>query len=172
MTWRSLLPALMGGVAVLVLLARVAGTVVTHLEQRGFALAHQCLPDGGSFAWLGMHLAVVRTSPDCPAGTVALGGRPDDVAAVIAAIALPVLVSHLLGGFAGVGLAAYLSRAFERCVGLMRALWSLVRGTADRPILLIGERRSVIIRRGQPMPRRLALALAPVRRGPPVVLAF
>lgn len=172
MTWRSLLPALMGGVAVLVLLARVAGTVVTHLEQRGFALAHQCLPDGGSFAWLGMHLAVVRTSADCPAGTVALGGRPDDVAAVIAAIALPVLVWHLLGGFAGVGLAAYLSRAFARWAGLVRSLWSLIRGVAERQVVLIGGRQRLISRGGQSVPRHLALALAPVRRGPPVVLAF
>lgn len=172
MTWRSVLPALMGGVAVLVLLARVAGAVVTHLEQRGFALAHQCLPDGGSFAWLGMHLAVVRTSPSCPAGTVALGGRPDDVAAVIAAIALPVLVSHLFGGFVGMGLAAYLSRVFARCAGLVRSLWVLVRSAADLPAISFEVRKSVLSRGGRPMPRRLALALAPVRRGPPVALVF
>lgn len=154
----------------MVLFARVLGVVVTQLEQRGFALLHQCVPDGGALSWLGMHLAVVRTSVECPAGTLALGGQPDGVAAVVAAITLPVLLLHFGGGFAGMGLVAHLRKSLARCVHLGRRLRFAVLTVVGLPVapdVSPALPRTEVAR----MPRRLALALVPVRRGPPLVCA-
>lgn len=168
---RTVLPLIATAGIGLILFARVLGALVTSLEQRGFALLHQCVPDGGAASWLGVHLAVVRTSPDCPTGSLALGGQPDGVAAVIAAVTLPVLLLHLGGGFAGFSILAHLQGSMVRCVRLVRRL----RFSALVAVVLPGfpdvQQPAVLERSDAVMPRRIALVLAPVRRGPPAACA-
>ncbi len=163
---RTALPLLAGlGIAVIIV-ARLLGAAISLLEHRGFALLHQCVPDAGAFGWMGVHLAVVRTSNECPAGTLALGGEPDGVAAVLAAVTLPVLLLHLGGGFAGLGLFSALRRVMTRCSQLGRLLRFATLTTASLPVAPKLQ-PSQLDSHLAALPRRLALILAPVRRGPP-----
>lgn len=165
---RTVLPVIASAVIALVLFARVFGALVTALEQRGFALLHQCVPDG-AVSGLGLHLAVVRTSADCPAGTLALGGKPDDVAAVVAAITLPVLLLHIGGGFAGFSVLAHLQRSMVRCARLARVLRFSALTAVGLPVVPDLRQPAIPDRDAAVMPPRIALVLAPVRRGPPAV---
>lgn len=135
------------------------------LGERGIALVHHCVAGTGSFAWWGTRLAMVRHSETCPEGTLALGGAPDDVAGVIAAVALPVVVLHGLAGLGGLGAWRYLARCFRQLARLVRPRLALRRSRA-----LVAVRREPGWRDavGLPAVRTLLLACAQVRRGPPL----
>jgi hypothetical protein len=146
----------------------VAGTLVL-LADRGFSIVHQCVPTPGGWGALGVHLALLRESPDCPVGTAALGGDPTRVVTVVGVLALPVLLAHLALLLAGCGLAAAALKV------------------RDRLAAVLGPRRLVALLCAPPTPLRAAcdqvvgtqtlvlrhLALAAVRslRGPPTALA-
>lgn len=135
------------------------------LGERGIALVHHCVAGTGTFAWWGTRLAMVRHSDTCPEGSLALGGAPDDVAGVIAAVALPVVVLHALVGLGGLGAWRYLARCFRQLALLVRPR------LAVRPArVLVAVRREPRWRDavGLPVGRSLLLACAQVRRGPPL----
>lgn len=157
----------------LVLGAVLAGAVALlaglgALGERGIALVHHCVAGTGSFAWWGTRLAMVRHSDSCPEGTLALGGAPDDVAGVIAAVALPVVVLHGLAALGGLGAGRYLARCFRQLALLVRP-----RLPGRPPRGLVAVRREPRWRAavGLPAVRTLLLASAQGRRGPPLVAA-
>ena len=154
-------------------LVAFAGPLLTGaraLGSFGMTVAHQCVPGQGPLAWLGMHLALVRDSYDCPAQTLALGGSPDDVGLVIVTIALPVLVVHALGVALGVRGFSVLARGFARCGQLLRGPFAAL-GSALRMRgagLIVQDVRTVIAPLVGLRPRLRALVMAPALRGPPL----
>lgn len=136
---------------------------------RSIAVLHACVPDGGPLGWMGIHLALVRSSAQCPAQTLALGGEPGQVAVVLATVALPVVVLHVAGLFAAAGALAALGRGISRAGALVRAR---VRAVLTGPVLVAagGARRAAVL--AQPRVRdgkHEALARVPARRGPPAL---
>src|SRR5690606_41414024 len=75
----------------LLLIALVAA-VVTHLADRGYAVVHQCVTVPGAWGVAGIHLALVRATPECPSGT-ALAADPAAMVTVAGALALPAVVA-------------------------------------------------------------------------------
>lgn len=100
LSWRMLVLAVaaLSAVGVTSQLTRLAGLVV-----------HQCVPDAG-LGWLGMRLALLRVDPVCPNGSLAVGGDQRQVLAVVFAVAVPVLIGHLVVGCLGIGAIAHLRR--------------------------------------------------------------
>lgn len=157
----------------LVLGAVVAGAVTLlaglgALGERGIALVHHCVAGTGSFAWWGTRLAMVRHSDTCPEGTLALGGAPDDVAGVIAAVALPVVVLHGLAGLGALGVWRHLARCFRQLARLVRPTLTLRPARALVAVRPEPRWRDAV---GLPVVRTLLLAGAQGRRGPPLVAA-
>lgn len=142
--------------------------VVGALGERGIALVHHCVAGGGSFAWWGTRLAMVRHSDVCPEGTLALGGAPDDVAGVIAAVTVPLLVLHAVLGLGGLGVGHHLARCFRQLARLVRPLGS---PRAAAPLLAVRREAPQHDVVGLPVVRSLLLASAQVRRGPPLATA-
>ena len=153
----------------------MAGPVVLGaraLSALGVAFAHQCVPGQGPFAWLGMRMALVRSSYDCPEQMVALGGAPEDVGLVIATIALPILLLHGAGFVVGVGLVSASLRWFGRCAQLAGGrLGSLVRALIGHPsdarVQVPADISALTTGWARPAPRLRALVMAPALRGPP-----
>lgn len=142
--------------------------VVGALGERGIAVVHHCVAGGGSFAWWGTRLAMVRHSDVCPEGTLALGGAPDDVAGVIAAVTVPLLLLHAGLGLGGLGVGRHLGRCFRQVARLVRPVVSARPMLPVLPIRREAPRYEVI---GLPPVRSLLLASAQVRRGPPLAVA-
>ena len=162
----------MGGAMAVVLMVGPVILGSRALSAMGVALAHQCVPGQGPFAWLGMRMALVRASYDCPEQMVALGGAPEDVGLVIATIALPILLLHGVGFVVGVGLASASSRWFGRCAQLaVGRLSSLVRALIGNPsdvcVRAPADISALTTGRARPAPRLRALVMAPALRGPP-----
>ncbi len=70
------------------LLLTLLAALVTHLADRGYAVVHQCVTVPGAWGVAGIHLALVRSTPECPSGT-ALGADPAAMVTVVGALALP-----------------------------------------------------------------------------------
>ena len=146
----------------------VVGTL-TLLADRGFSVVHQCLPAPGGWGVAGVHLALLRESADCPAGTAALGGDPAHVVTVVGVLALPVLLAHVALLLAGCGLAAFAVQVRDR----LTAVLSPRRAVAILRARLAPVRRSCrqIVRTETAVLRHLALAAVRSLRGPPAALA-
>lgn len=146
----------------------VVGTL-TLLADRGFSLVHQCLPAPGGWGVAGVHLALLRETADCPAGTAALGGDPAHVVTVVGVLALPVLLAHLALLLAGCGLAAVAMRVRDRLAVVLspRRVVALLR----TPLAPVGRSCRQVVRTVTTVLRHLALAAVRSLRGPPAALA-
>lgn len=108
------------------LLAPVAGLLAlvgvgaALVMRQGTVLVHQCV-SAGSLGRFGVSLALLRDDAACPAGTYGVG-ESQRVIGVVVAVALPVLLAHLLGAGVGVGLAARLHRLVRAAVGVVLGL--------------------------------------------------
>ncbi|MDD9206737.1 hypothetical protein PU560_09700 [Georgenia sp. 10Sc9-8] len=99
-----------------VLVAVALGPVALALTT-GLAAVHRCVPVSAGWTDLSLRLALVRPDAGCPEGTLALGGRPEQVLTVAVGVTTPALLLHVLpllgaAGFAGVvrAVAANLAR--------------------------------------------------------------
>jgi hypothetical protein len=110
----------------------------------GFQLT-SCIEAPGASGWLGTRLALVHADPSCDPGAVLPGGTPAQVLTVLACVTLPVLLAHLCGGLAALGLVQRSVRAVARVRG------AIVRRPRHMP-------RPAAI----PAPRRIALPAEPV----------
>lgn len=82
-------------------------------------LVHRCVAADGVTQWLGFRLALLRHG-DCPEGAFALGGDGSQVLALVACVAVPVLLTHLLGTVAGFGLVGRVRRALRHLLAVRR----------------------------------------------------
>ncbi len=150
--------------AAVLAVAVALGAVAVSRTQ--FAL-HACLPGEGPIGWLGLRLALLRGSVDCPEGTLALGGSASRSALVVVSVALPTLLVHLLAAVCGASLSALLARAASGIRAVIGAAWHGLPGTPRAPGVrvrrVIGAVRAGVLRR--------AGDLAHPDRGPPVPLA-
>lgn len=146
----------------------VVGTL-TLLADRGFSLVHQCVPAPGGWGVAGVHLALLRETADCPAGTAALGGDPARVVTVVGVLALPVLLAHLALLFAGCGLAAVALRVRDRLTAVLspRRAVALLRA----PLAPVALSCRQVVRSATKVLHHLALAAVRSLRGPPAALA-
>lgn len=147
--------------AALALLA-LLGAGATVLLQQGALMVHQCVA-AGSLGRFGVSLTLLRDSAACPAGSYGVG-EGQRVMGVVVAIALPVLLTHLLGAGLGVGLASRLNR-------LVRAAVDVVRGLRPRPAVTVVLPVAHALAVDVPVvaPRARAVPGGPWWRGPPAV---
>ena len=138
------------------------GAGATVLLQQGALMVHQCVT-AGAFGRFGVSLTLLRESGACPSGSYALGGG-HRVIGVAVAIALPVLLAHLVGAGLGVGLASRLNR-------LVRAAVDVVRGLRTRPAEPVALPVAWAVAVDVPVltPRARAVPGGPWWRGPPAV---
>lgn len=148
--------ALVPALAVLALLA--AGALV--LVQQGSLMVHQCVT-AGSLGRFGVSLALLRDDAACPAGSYGVGDGQRALGLVVA-IALPVLLAHLVGAGLGVGLAARLHRLVRAAVGVVRGL----RARPAEPVV-VPVVRCVAVDVPVVAPRARAVPGGPWWRGPP-----
>ncbi|MGV8967107.1 MAG: hypothetical protein ACOH2F_12590 [Cellulomonas sp.] len=148
------------GLAVAVALGSV------FVSRTQFAL-HACLPGEGPVGWLGLRLALLRGSVDCPDGMLALGGSASRSALVVVSVALPTLLVHLFAAVCGASLSALLARAASGIRAVIGAAWRGLPGAPRAPGVrvrrVIGSVRAGVLRR--------VGDLAHPDRGPPVLLA-
>lgn len=126
---RGIPPSPIVAVAVL---AAVAGLAVALPGPIRLAL-HSCLPGEGPAGWLGLRLALLRSSVDCPDGTLALGGSTASSALVVASVALPTVLLHVLAAVCGVRLSALVARAASGLRRIFRAAWRVLPGSPRAP---------------------------------------
>ncbi|GEN79968.1 hypothetical protein AFE02nite_17020 [Actinotalea fermentans] len=136
-----------------------AGAVV--LLQQGALMVHQCVT-AGSLGRFGVTLALLREDAACPSGYGVGDGQR--AIGVVVAIALPVLLAHLVGAGVGVGLASRLHRLVRVAVGVVRSL----RPRPAEPVALPVP-RLVAVDVPVVAPRSRAVAGGPWWRGPPEV---
>ncbi len=150
--------ALPAALAVLALL----GAGATVLLQQGALMVHQCIA-AGSLGRFGVSLSLLRDNAACPAGSYGVG-EGQRVMGVVVAIALPVLLTHLLGAGLGVGLVSHLNR-------LVRAAVDVVRGLRPRPAdaVAMPVAHAVAVDVPVVVPRARAVPGGPWWRGPPAV---
>jgi len=121
----------------------LAGGLGGELVGRSQLMLHACLTGGGLLAWLGLRLALVRTSVDCPEGTLVLAGSTARGALVVASIAAPTLLVHLLAAACGVSLSALLTRAASGIRAVLRAVLRVFpdvpRASWERAALVVGR---------------------------------
>lgn len=136
------------------------GAGATVLLQQGALLVHECVT-AGALGRFGVSLALLRESAACPAGSYGIG-EGQRVIGVVVAIALPVLLAHLVGAGLGVGLAARLNR-------LVRAAVDVVRGLRPRPAEPVAVPVARVVPVDVPVvtPRARAVPGGPWWRGPP-----
>lgn len=138
--------------------------VTSQLGRLGTLVVHQCVADGG-FGRLGLRLALFRVDAACPDGTLALGGDQHQVMAVVIAVAVPVLVGHLLGACLGLGALAHLRRLTRAALALLTGVATLVPDDVVR--LPEGDRVTIGARYLRPVSHNAPLV--PWWRGPPVL---
>lgn len=132
---------------VLVLVSGLGGALASRTQ---LAL-HACLPGEGPVGWLGLRLALLRASVDCPEGTLALGGSTSRSALVVVSVAVPTLLAHVLAAACGLSLSALLARAASGVRGVLGAAWRVLpaepRATWWRAVGLVPARTVVVLRR-------------------------
>lgn len=150
-------------VALLAALAAVT-SASSSLARAGAVLVHQCVADGTAGA-IGLRLALLRQDAACP-GQLALGGEPGRVVGVVVLVAVPVLLGHLVGVLAGLGILARV-RTGVRTVA--RVLGGLLRRPEPVAVHVAARPLAPVVRR-EATPRGPALTVRPLR-GPPLAIA-
>lgn len=145
------------------LVAVAVVALVGVLAARAQLVLHACLPGEGPLGWLGLRLALLRTSVDCPEGSLALGGSTARSALVVVSIALPTLLVHLLAATCGVSLSALLARAASGIREVLGAGLRVLPGAPRAPWV----RAALVVGRDLAMVPTRVLATRHPDRGPP-----
>ena len=127
----------------------VAAALIGALAGPAQLVVHTCVPGTSSLGWLGLRLALLRSSVDCPNGSLALGGSVAQSALVVISIAIPTLLAHLLALAGGVSLSAVLARAASAARRVLgAALWVLPAAPRARctPAALVAHRDLAVAR--------------------------
>ena len=142
--------------------------VLGLLASHGRLVLHECLDADGYLAPLGVRLALLGGSADCPDGTVAMTPVARTGVMLVLGLAVPVILGHLLLALGGVGLTAVLARVAATTGLVLRA----VLDRAPRaPHAVQARPRLVVVGPHLPDLLRRALASAHLRRGPPLLTA-
>lgn len=163
-------PLLRGGLASLGLLLVGAAAWMAVVQAPVVAL-QRCVSPDGPFAWLGVHLALLREHPDCADGLLALDVNSRPVVGLVIMVAVPTLLANvfMVLGLSGIWLT--IRSLLARAAAAVRPWWHrppcvwCVNGLQrrDLPSLRAFEKS---------MPE-WQLDRSPVlRRGPPRLLAF
>jgi hypothetical protein len=126
----------------------------------GLVHVSRCLPVGARAGQLGIHLALLRPATECPSGSLAVGGQPEQVLAVALVLTTPGVLADLLVLLGTLGAGRFVRRVLARLGRL--APWRRLPGRARVPgvvRVLVAVRRSV--------ERSAAPHSGPLRRGPP-----
>lgn len=158
-------PAPWGAVALAATVVGVLAALPGLLVRHGSVVLHQCVPAEGTAGWLGLRLALLRAEPDCPSGTLAVGGEPRQVLGVVVMVALPLLAAHLVAAAVGIGLAARLHRVVRSAAALLAGV---VRRLPGLPGLVVRRLRPAVAAAVARAPRGEPV-LGPPRRGPPAL---
>lgn len=127
---------------------------------------HSCMPGAGPLSWLGVRLALLSSSTDCPEGAFAVGGTSASGALVVVSVAVPTLLVHLVAVAGGVSLSALLARA---AAGISLVLGAVLRALPRAPRVR-WVRAAVVVGRSPVRPPGRVLTLGHPDRGPPAAL--
>lgn len=145
---------LAGGLLLPAFAALVSGTVqVTRCV---------AVPDG--VAQLGIHLALLRSTADCPTTGLALGGEPQQVLGVALVLTLPMVLLHLLAVGGGWGAVRAVRGSLARLAGLVP--WRLVPQDVAAPATAPRLPVDALVARSHAGSH----VQVPLRRGPPAAL--
>lgn len=128
---------------------------------------HSCVPGEGRLGWLGLRMALLRTSVDCPDGTLAWGGSGADSAIVVISVAVPTLAVHALAVASGVSVSALLARA---AAGIRVVLGAVLRALPAAP-RAPWVRATLVVGRDQAQVSTRELTGRHLDRGPPAPVA-
>ncbi|MEU5942572.1 hypothetical protein ABZ807_26125 [Micromonospora sp. NPDC047548] len=131
----------------------------------------RCVSADRPWAWLGVHLALLREHPDCAAGQYALDASPGHTAGLVVMVAAPTLLLNLCTGLSMVGVWVTLRALLASAAEAVGRLWSRL---PAQPRLARGVHRAAPLPRtsGQSL-RAWQLDRSPVlRRGPPILSAL
>lgn len=145
---------LAGGLTLPAIAALISGTVqVTRCV---------AVPDG--VAQLGIHLALLRSSTDCPTTGLALGGEPQQILGVALVLTLPMALLHLLAVGGGWGALRSVRESLARLARLTP--WRMIPQDVTAPV---GLTRVPVL---ADLTHRYAgiHVHVPLRRGPPAAL--
>lgn len=133
-----------------------AGAILGGLVQVTRCVA---LPDG--VAHLGIRLALLRTTADCPTTGLALGGEQEQVLGVALVLTLPMLLLHVVAVSGGWGALRALRQSLARVARLTP--WQMLPHDSDAPVAvrLLPARSAVAVLHGSVHLR------VPLLRGPP-----
>lgn len=116
-------------------LAAVALTIAVAgaLAGPGRLVLHACVPGAGAPGWLGLRLALLRASVDCPDGFLAVGGTGASGALVVVSVAVPALLVHLLAVACGLSLSALLARTASGIAVVLGGVLRVLPGATHAP---------------------------------------
>ncbi|WP_066585488.1 hypothetical protein [Cellulomonas timonensis] len=146
----------------------IGAVALTRVIVGGRVLLHACTSADGPLAMLGVRLALLQGSADCPDGSLAMDPAGAHRAVLVMSLAVPVLAAHAALGACGIGLTALLVRVVTAAGHLLRAvLHRLPRPSAPHVLT-----RALSAAAAGPVARLRSVRLAsPPRRGPPLRLA-
>lgn len=148
--------------------ALVGGVALLRVLTGGRMLLHACTSADGPLAMLGVRLALLQGSADCPDGSLAMDPASAHRAVLVMTLAFPVVAAHAALGACGIGLTALLVRVVNAAGRLLRAV--LRRWTG--PMAPHVPARAPLTAAAGPVARLRSVRLAsPLRRGPPLRLA-
>jgi len=145
----------------------VAAALVAALAGPAQIVVHTCVPGASSLGWLGLRLALLRSSAECPDGSLALGGSGAQSALVLISIAIPTLLVHLFALAGGVSLSAVLARAAAAARTLLGAVLWVLPGAPRTPC----APATLVARRDLARARAWTLTGRHGNRGPPALSA-
>jgi len=127
----------------------------------------RCVSADGPWAWLGVHLALLRENSDCAAGQYALDASPGRTVGLVVMVAAPALLLNLCTVLSMVGVWVTLRALLASAAEAVGRLWPRLPAP---PRLAPGMRRAASRPRGSGQSLRAwQLDRSPVlRRGPPV----
>ncbi len=111
-------PRVTAALAPVIAVLGVLAVAITRAAEGTSVTVHQCV-SGGGFARFGVRLALLHPDDACPQGELALGGDQRQVMGVVVLVAVPVLLGHVAGVLAGVGVLARLSSALRAVLALL-----------------------------------------------------
>ncbi len=150
------------------LVAFVLTASAVLLANCGFAVVHQCVAVPGQWMHAGTGLALVHESPACAPGSLALGPTPAGAVRVLAVVAIPVAIAHLVALATAWVVAGYARGAIERLGRLLAAAVETLHGRITPEAGLVPARPAVRRFAWEHVVRRLlGAATAWVVRGPP-----
>ena len=117
------------------------------------------LPDG--VAHLGIRLALLRTTADCPTTGLALGGEQEQILGVALVLTLPMLLLHVVAVSGGCGALRALRQSLARLARLTP--WQLLPYDSNAPVAV----RLPPARRAVEVLHRSVHLRVPLLRGPP-----